>query len=104
MKFHGKIGFEGTVDNGHGVYTPVSEELPYYGDVLMNNRRWESSNASTNDNIQLDNRISIVANSHIRKNMGMIRYVIWNDVKWKVSSIEIAWPRLILHLGEVYNG
>ena len=38
------------------------------------------------------------------ENSSTIRYVSWLGVRWKVTNIDIQRPRLILTLGEVYNG
>lgn len=102
-KFYGAIGFAETVESVPGVW--VDEVVPhnYYGDVNRNIRRLQSGE-SINDNINISNEISIVADPYARQNFHAIRYVEWMGTKWKVSSIEVQYPRLILSLGDVYNG
>jgi hypothetical protein len=33
-----------------------------------------------------------------------MRYVEWAGVRWTVQDVEVQRPRLLLRLGEVYNG
>ena len=100
-KFHGVIGFGSTVETAPGVYEEQIIEKVYTGDVLKIGRRFE--NADLNDNIRINNQISIIANPFAFQNCSFIRYVVWVGVKWKVASIEVEYPRLILTLGDVYN-
>lgn len=102
-KFYGPIGYITQKEVSPGIWNDVVEERPYRGDILQNTRRWEVSE-NKNDNLTISNRVSIIADLFAYENSSTIRYVIWNSVRWKVSSIEIQRPRLILTLGEVYNG
>lgn len=103
MKFFGKIGFVKTVKTKPGVYTPKEEEREYYGDVVTNRRTWEQSDMSSNDDIQVTNSISIVADSYIKDNLGYMKYVIWNGIKWKIRSFDIDSPRITIDFGGIYN-
>lgn len=102
-KFCGNIGFMLTKETSPGVWTPVYEERKYYGDVLSNTRRWEASEY-VNDNLVINNRISILADKFAYENFSAMRYVTWNNVDWKITSVDIQRPRIILSMGEVYNG
>ena len=66
-KFYGTIGFVRTVDDGHGVYLPVEEEIAYVGDLTRNNKRWTKPD-SVNAEITMSNEISIVADDYILEN------------------------------------
>ena len=103
-KFYGTIGFVGTVDNGHGVYLPVNDDRFYTGDLFRNNKRWQNGEA-VNDDLVLSNEISIVADSFANEHAQMIKYVTINgsDVKWKVNTIMMEYPRIRLEIGGVYN-
>jgi hypothetical protein len=50
------------------------------------------------------NSISIVGNEYALEHYLSIRYVEWAGELWTVANVEIQRPRLILRLGEVYNG
>ena len=102
-RFAGKVGFITTRKGQLDVYTEVPVERTYYGDVIRNTRRMQDS-GTLNDNIVISNEISIVADPYARQNFHNIRYVVFMGTKWKVTSVDVQFPRLILSLGEVYNG
>ena len=102
-KFFGPIGYITQDAISPGVWNDVVVEREYRGDILQNSRKQESSEHK-NDDIVISNRISIIADPFAYDNFSTMRYVSWMGVRWKVNSIEIQRPRLILVLGEVYNG
>lgn len=101
-KFCGKIGFINSTETYPGVWTNEFIEKSYTGDVTRNIRRWDNSEY-VNDDFNVTNSISVVADSFAYENIGIMRYVKWMDTKWKISSVEINRPRLILNIGGVYN-
>ena len=101
-KFFGKIGFAETQEVRPSVWEEVINEKPYYGDVLTNNWRHDSSQG-VNDDTKVNNRISIVADEKALMSFHLMRWVEWSGVKWKISNIEVRPPRLILTIGGVYN-
>ena len=103
-KFYGAVGYVTQKEISPGVWGDDIVERSYRGDILQDIRRWESGSEKKNDNLAVNNRISILADLYAYNNFATIRYVTWLGVRWKVSSIEIQRPRLILNLGEVYNG
>lgn len=102
-KFYGGIGFSVDVETSPGVFTPQSVERPYYGDVLRNTNRVQNGE-SINDDITLDNKLSIVADAFAYENFQHLRYVKWMGAFWKINSVDVQRPRLILSIGGVYNG
>lgn len=102
-KFYGVVGYVDTQETAPGVYTEVATERKYYGDVLKNVKRYVSSEY-LNDNLTVSNSISIMADAYAYDNFFAIRYVKWMGANWKVTDVEVQRPRLILSLGEVYNG
>lgn len=102
-KFYGPIGYITQKEISPGIWDEVVVEKSYRGDILQDTQRWEVSEHK-NDNLTISNRVSIIADPFLYENSSTIRYVIWNGVRWKVNTIEIQRPRLILTLGEVYNG
>lgn len=102
-KFYGAIGFAAMVETVPGVYEEQIVSHNYYGDVNRNTRRLQTGE-SVNDNINVSNEISIIADPYARQNFHAIRYVEWMGTKWKVGTVEVQYPRLILSLGDVYNG
>lgn len=103
MKFVGQIGFwVDDVEVRPGVFRSQIEERKYYGDVLKNYRRFSTSDKQ-NDDLSINNQISILSDLYSRQNWQSIKYVIWNDAKWKVTSVELEYPRIILDIGGLYN-
>lgn len=102
-KFYGKIGYANTVETKPGVCEEQIVERSYYGDLIRNTRRLQSAD-QVNDNINISNEISIVADPYATNNFHTMRYAVFMGTKWKISNVEVSYPRLILTLGGVYNG
>lgn len=103
MRFAGKVGFADTKDTSPGVWEETFVEKQYYGDVLSAPRRLDASQDTTNYDVNVSNRISIVADPFARTHYFAIRYVYWQGAAWKVSSVEIQYPRLILSIGGLWT-
>jgi hypothetical protein len=104
-RFYGEVGYGEPVENppGSGVWVDLMEEHPYTGDVIRNTRKLEGGEG-LNDDVNVGNSISVVADQFADANFFKIKYVRWMGVLWKVTSVEVRRPRLILSLGSVYNG
>lgn len=103
-KFYGKVGYAQAVETAPGVYkNNAITERHYRGDVIKSNRRLENSE-NLNDNIRVNNSISIVADAYAYEHFFAMKYVEWMGSLWKISNAEVQRPRIILTLGEVYNG
>ena len=103
-KWYGVIGYAETVETEPGIWTQKITEHNYYGDLTGNFSRWSASSDSTNDDLQLDTKISIVADPFAYQNFHAMKYVEYMGAKWKISNVEPQYPRLILAIGGVYNG
>lgn len=107
-KFFGPIGYITQNEISPGIWGDTIVEHSYRGDILQNSRKWDASNyktsETTSDNLILSNQISVIADPFAFSNFSTMRYVTWLGVRWKITNIEINRPRLILTLGEVYNG
>lgn len=102
-KFYGEIGFSETVETSPGVYVDQIMPHPYYGDIERQGRRWEQGE-SINDDLIVNNYISIVADDFVRENAGKMKWVSFLGSKWKIQSVEMEYPRIKLTLGGVWNG
>ena len=102
-KFYGIIGYVVTKETEPGIYEEVVVENAYYGDVLKDSRRLQDR-AKVNDDITISNRISIIADPFANNHFHSMRYVEMMGSKWKITDVEVAFPRLILSIGGVYNG
>lgn len=100
---HGIVGFVTQKEIRPGVWSEneiVEREYGYQ--ILSNNRRFESG-IGLNDDISISNKISIIADAFANQNYFNIKYIKYNGAAWKVSSVEINAPRLMLTLGGIYN-
>lgn len=102
-KFFGKVGYVEDKITAPGVVTPVPTEYNYYGDVLRNTRRYEAGE-HLNDNLNVNNMISIVADAYACDHFFAMRYIQWMGAYWEITNVEVQRPRLILTIGGVYNG
>jgi len=104
-RFCGEVGYGVLEENpsDSGVWVDVITEVPYFGDVIRNTRKLEAGDG-LNDNLSVNNSISIIANEYANQHFFEIKYVRWEGVLWTVTSVEVKAPRLILSLGSVYNG
>lgn len=102
-KFYGAIGYGESVESAPGVWRDVITERSYFGDVIRNTRKLREGE-SVNDDITVQNSISIVADAYASEHFFAIRYIRWAGTLWTVTDVEVQSPRLILRLGGVYNG
>lgn len=102
-RFYGLVGYGIQEEIRPGVWEPVITERPYFGDVMQFIRKLETGEY-LNDNINVNNKISIVADPFAYQNFHSMLYVKWMGAKWKVTNVEVQHPRLILTIGGVYSG
>lgn len=102
-KFYGVIGFAETVETEPGIWEEVITERNYSGDLIRNSRNLQPSD-SVNDDINISNEISIIADPYAEQNFHTIRFVKFMGAKWKIKNVEVLYPRLRLTVGGVYNG
>lgn len=105
MKFSGMIGFwDKDNQTKPGVYKSNIVEKPYTGNVIRNMRRNLTAENQQNENLKVNNQISIISRD-LLENWSSIKYVLWNGVRWKATSIDLSnYPRVTIELGGVYNG
>lgn len=101
-KFCGVIGYVITRETEPGIYVEEIVENEYYGDVIKNTRRLREA-AKVNDDINISNQISIVADPFANNNFHAMRYIMFMGAKWKITEVEVQYPRLILSIGGLYN-
>ena len=102
-RFFGRVGYGESVESAPGVWVDQITEHSYFGDVVRNTRDLREGE-NLNLDLSVQNSISIVADAYANDHFFAIRYVEWAGALWTVSSVEVQSPRLLLRLGEVYNG
>lgn len=101
-KFHGALGFSVTRETAPGVYTEETIPRIYSGDLIRNTRTLQSS-GNLNENINISNQISVLGDPFAYENFHSLRYAEFMGAKWKIESVDVQYPRLILTIGGVYN-
>ena len=98
MRYYGKIGYWDTVEVKPGLFENQMIYKKYKGDVPRNYKR-NQDGSKVNSDLSVNNQISIVADPYARDHFFKIKCVEWQGALWKVSSVEVQWPRLILEIG-----
>lgn len=103
-KWAGVIGFVNeTKETAPSVYEETFIERKYYGDVVKNNRRLVTAD-KVNDDISVQNQLSIVADPYAMNHFYSMKYATFCGAKWKVTDVQVEHPRLTLTLGGLWNG
>ena len=103
-KWFGAIGYAETVETAPGVWDEQITKHNYYGDILSNSSRWDQNQNSTNDNINVNNRISIVADPFAMENFYKMRFIEFMGANRKITNVQVQYPRLVITMGGVWNG
>lgn len=101
-KFFGKIGYAMTQETKPGVWMDQIMEREYYGDLLRNSYRFQTSD-KVNDDVSIVNEFSIIADSFAKDNFHLMKYIEFEGTKWKITNVEVRYPRLNLTVGGIYN-
>ena len=94
-KFYGAIGYSVTEETRPGIWKENIIERMYYGDLVRNTRRLQSSD-KLNDNIDVSNEISILADPFANDNFHSMKYVEFMGAKWKITSVDKDMEKLKL--------
>lgn len=105
MKFYGKIYtvFSKEVREGTGIYENITKVFTRKGDFIRNSARWTEPN-TVNDGISLNGKISVLLDPELECCVGYIKAVEFKNSKWKVKSIDIQKHRVVIELGDLFNG
>lgn len=105
MKWYGHIGFGEPIQDPDDptVYKNKITKLPFYGDLKKQYKADKEAANQINDNLTINNVISVVANPYAMNNFHKIKYITFAGSKWKVTSVEVAYPRLEIYLGSVWT-
>ena len=102
-KWYGKVGYADTEMTAPGYWDEKITERSYFGDVYRNTRLLQNS-GEINDNVNIGMQISIVADPFAIDNFHAMRYAEYMGTFWKITSVEVQYPRLILQIGGIWNG
>lgn len=102
-RFSGKVGYGISTEVEVDVYSDVITERAYKGQYVRESQTQIQADKVNND-LRMEERISIVADAWGTENWTRIKYVEVAGSFWTVTSVEVERPRLILSLGGVYSG
>ena len=97
------VGYATGQETVNDITTEKYSEHQMFGDLVRNYKQ-EIPGDTRYDELQMANNLSLVAGEYAYQNFANIRYAIFMGTKWKVTSVEVQRPRLILTLGGVWNG
>lgn len=103
MRFYGEVGYIIPVEKSRGLFVDEEIKRLYSGEFIRMSSSWKNGEG-INDDLTLGNRISIVGDPFAYEHFSSIKFVDFGGAKWKVNSIEVSFPRLILSIGGLYNG
>lgn len=101
-RFYGIVGFASEVEKSPGIWKTDIVEKNYFGNLERVSYANRGSSSTINDDIVLQNVISLVSDPFLEENLYQIKYITWKGSKWKIASVEIAHPRVKLNLGGLY--
>lgn len=102
-RFHGAVGYAVPYEYEPGIWKDRIEERNHFGTITQHARRWVNAEG-INDNLALTNQINILADDYAYEHCSAIKYVRWMGACWKVESMKVSAPRILLTLGGVWNG
>jgi hypothetical protein len=105
MRFFGVVGYGESQETlpDSGIWEDVITEVNFTGDVPRDMGNPVPGDNVNND-LRVNNSISIVADARAVQHFHNIKYVMWQGVRWTVETVEVKPPRLLLTIGGVYNG
>lgn len=101
-KWFGTIGYAETVETSPGVWEEQITVREYFGDLTRNTRRLQAAD-KINDDININNELSIVSDPYAIDHFYSMRYAEFMGARWKITNVEVRYPRLILTLGGLYT-
>lgn len=98
-----KIGSATNQEVRPGIWEDVITERPALADI---EQRTEAFNVEGNiiPEYRTTTSVSVLSQGAIKVNYSDLRYVLYAGVRWAPSTVVVDPPRMIIYLGEVYNG
>ena len=102
-RYSGLIGFtKGQLETSPGVWEESYDEHAMTGNITQ--QSFNAQNGEViNTGVVMSNTISVVGDTYSFENYSNIRYAEYLGQKWRVASVEVVRPRIIIQLGTVYN-
>ncbi len=102
-KFAGQVGYVSDVETSPGVWTAVDNPRYMRGDIIRQTSKAQNDN-KVNSDVIFNHRVSLVGDAYAFDNYYQIKWIEVDGHKWKVDSVEVQRPRIIVSLGGPWNG
>ena len=102
-RFSGLIGYVTQEESVPGVWSSVERTRKMKGNVIRQTASVVTGEG-VNDNVSLNHRVSLIGDAYAFDNYFNIKWVKMDTKRWKVTSIEVERPRIIVSLGGIWNG
>lgn len=100
-KYAGLVGYVTQEETVPGVWSAKESPRRMKGDVIRLSSRQNGDNINTD--ITLSHRVSLMGDAYAFDNYYNISWIEVHGRKWRVSSVEIQRPRIIVELGGLWN-
>lgn len=101
MKWYGEIAYRDSEEVEPGVWEDKITVVKKFGDLLRVTKSNQQGD-KINSDISVSNQISVVADPILFNSFHKIEYVTFAGAKWRVSTVEVQYPRLVISLGSLY--
>jgi hypothetical protein len=102
-RFRDKVGYVSQGSLVDGVQEVIVTERVYKGEVLEATSSLQDGE-KVNDDIRLQDRISVLADAYGLENFSRIKFVVRMGIPWIAQTVRVERPRIIISLGGVYHG
>lgn len=103
MRYSGNFGFGEPAETAPGVWEDVVTERPYLGDVKQSTEAFSVA-GSVLPQYRTNTSVSVLSDGVLREKYTHLRYVTYMGQKWTIASCVHEPPRIVIYMGEVYNG
>ena len=103
MRYSGKFGYAESTETTPGVMEDVITERDYIGDVVQRTEAFKLAD-SVLPQYRTTTSVSVLSDGVLAENYKDLRYISYMGANWSVSSAVYQFPRLIVYIGDRYNG
>lgn len=103
MRYSGKIGYAVQTEKAPGIWEDVITERDKLGEVIQRTEALDSGD-SVLPQYRTTTSVSVLSDGVLAENYENLRYVTYMGKRWTIASAVMQGVRLVLYIGEVYNG
>ena len=103
MRYSGVLGIVQQTEVRPGIWEETVTEVPVLGTVRQRTEGLESADRVL-PSLGTNTSISVPARGVGPQDNSMIRYITYKGIRWQIQSIVDEPPRIVIYIGEKYNG